>query len=977
MPLSLPEFVARWKASSLSERAGSHSHFNDLCEVLGSPHPAAADHTGESFTFEKRVSRTHGGKGFADVWKRKYFGWEYKGKHKDLREAYLQLQDYRDDLESPKLLVVCDFENFEVHTNFTDSRPQVYRFSLDDLLSDTPLPNSALSALDVLRAVFDDPEQLRPDASSARVTEKAAAEFAKLAVNLEVRRIDPEKAAHFLMRLLFCLFADSIDLLPDHLFRKMLEIDRGRPANFNRKLRQLFAAMAKGDIFGVYDVKLFNGGLFANDAIIELSASDLTILGAAATLDWSYVEPAIFGTLFERSFDPTKRSLLGAHYTSKEDILLIIEPVLIEPLQRRWEAVKAEATALAKAVEKEALTEAAAKEERLRRWEAVKAEATALAEAAEKEALAEAAAKKKGSAYPKLRKQLQDTLLNWVEELSKVRILDPACGSGNFLYLALRRMLDLWQEVRLFSAAHGLPTFLEKQVHPSQLFGLETNVYAQELASVVVWIGYLQWLNQNGIGWPTEPILRKLDNIQHRDAILAFDAKGKASEPEWPAAEFIVGNPPFLGGKRLRNELGDAYVDALFEVYEGRVVAESDLVIYWFEKARALIEAGVVRRAGLLATQGIRGGANRAVLERIKESGDIFWAQSDRDWILDGASVHVSMVGFDDGTEANRVLDGKQVAAIHANLTSEADTTTAEILPENAGLCFMGTTKVGPFAITAETAREMLAAPLNPNGRPNSDVVRAYVNAMHITRRPQGVFVVDFGVDTPQEDAALYELPFEYVKKHVYPVRVKNKREGYRAKWWIHGEPRPELRTAIARLTRFIVTPGVSKHRLFMWLEKDMLPDHAVFVFAREDDYFFGVLHSRIHEQWARSQGTQLREVESGFRYTPTSTFETFPFPWPPGQEPKDDRRVKAIATAARDLVEKRDAWLNPPGTSENERADRTLTNLYNKRPAWLSDAHRKLDEAVFAAYGWPPTLTDLEILEQLLSLNQERAGRS
>ena len=318
MSLSLPEFVTRWKASSLSERSAAQSHFIDLCEVLGHPRPAAVDVTGESFTFEKHVSKTRGGKGFADVWKRGYFAWEYKGKHKDLQEAYIQLLDYREDLESPPLLVVCDQDRFEVHTDFTGTKPEVYSFALDDLLSSAPTPNSALPPLEVLRAVFNEPDQLRPDRSSARVTEKAAAEFAKLAVNLEARRVDPEKAAHFLMRLLFCLFADSIGLLPDHLFRQMIEIDKGRPANFNRKLRQLFAAMSTGSIFGVHDVAWFNGGLFADDAIIELAAADLAILTATATLDWSYVEPAIFGTLFERSFDPTKRSQLGAHYTSKK-----------------------------------------------------------------------------------------------------------------------------------------------------------------------------------------------------------------------------------------------------------------------------------------------------------------------------------------------------------------------------------------------------------------------------------------------------------------------------------------------------------------------------------------------------------------------------------------------------------------------------------------------------------------------------------
>jgi type II restriction/modification system DNA methylase subunit YeeA len=245
---------------------------------------------------------------------------------------------------------------------------------------------------------------------------------------------------------------------------------------------------------------------------------------------------------------------------------------------------------------------------------------------------------------------------------------------------------------------------------------------------------------------------------------------------------------------------------------------------------------------------------------------------------------------------------------------------------------------------------------------------------MHITRRPADAWVIDFGTDTPEADAALYELPFEYLKKHAYPFRLKNKREGYRKRWWIHGEPRPELRAAIAPLARFIATPGVSKHRLFTWLTKDMLPDHAVFAFARDDDYFFGVLHSRVHEVWALHMGTALEDRP---RYTPTSTFETFPFPWPPGTEPKDDPQVKAIGDAARELVEKRDAWLNPPGTTEQERRDRTLTNLYNKRPEWLIDAHRTLDETVFAAYGWPHTLTDSEILERLLALNHERTAKS
>lgn len=342
MPLSLAEFVERWKAVTLTERSAAQSHFIDLCEVLGQPHPAAADQSGDTFTFEKHVSQLHGGKGFADVWKRGFFAWEYKGKHKDLAAAYMQLAEYREDLENPPLLVVCDLERFEVHTNFTGTQKRVYKFTLDDLLSAAPTANCALPPLDVLRALFTAPDLLRPEAAAARVTEAAAAEFAKLAANLRQRGVESERAAHFLMRLLFCLFADSIGLLPDNLFRLLLDREKGGgPAKVTRKLRQLFGAMsAEGNNFGVYDIHYFNGGLFMDDEVFDLNDADLTALRAAAELDWSSVEPAIFGTLFERSLDPGKRSQLGAHYTSKQDILLIVEPVVMAPLERRWHEVR-------------------------------------------------------------------------------------------------------------------------------------------------------------------------------------------------------------------------------------------------------------------------------------------------------------------------------------------------------------------------------------------------------------------------------------------------------------------------------------------------------------------------------------------------------------------------------------------------------------------------------------------------------------
>jgi hypothetical protein len=361
------------------------------------------------------------------------------------------------------------------------------------------------------------------------------------------------------------------------------------------------------------------------------------------------------------------------------------------------------------------------------------------------------------------------------------------------------------------------------------------------------------------------------------------------------------------------------------------------------------------------------------VLEGIKKTGDIFMAWSDRPWVLDGANVRVAMVGFDDGSEKNKTLDGHPVTSINPDLTSGLDATAAKPLPENQRLCFLGMMKAGPFDVSRDTANEMLNAPLNPNGRPNSDVVKRRLGGQDVTGRPSDGWIIDFGCNMPEAEAALYEKPFEYVRKVVKPLRDANRRKRTRERWWIHGEARPGLRGAISKLSRCIVTPEVAKHRLFVWMPTDVIPDHKLHVIARDDDYFWGVLHSRIHELWALHLCSTLEDRPS---YNSQTTFETFPFPWPPGQEPKDNPKVKAIATAASELVEKRDAWLNPPGTSEKERADRTLTNLYNKRPAWLNDAHRKLDEAVFAVYGWPPTLTDSEILERLLALNHERLSK-
>lgn len=922
-------FVAKWQQAALRERAGSQEHFIDLCRLLGHPTPAEADPEGTCFTFEAGATKHTGGQGWADVWKRGCFAWEYKGQHADLDRAYDQLLLYREALENPPLLIVSDMLTLRIHTNFTNTVKTIYELRLEDLLDP--------AQLQILHHAFHNPEKLKARQTPDQVTQAAAAEFARLAEDLRKYGDAPsnEAIAHFLIRLLFCLFAEDVGLLPAGVFTKLIERTRGKSKDFQELVQQLFAAMSTGGWFGYERILHFDGRLFDDALALELDGKAMQTLARISRLDWSSVEPAIFGTLFERSLDPTKRSQLGAHYTSKEDILLIVEPVLMAPLRRRWAEVQA---AVAGLVRKR-----------------------------------DAAANKASGA--RFQRQLQEQLQGFQAELARVQVLDPACGSGNFLYMALRELLDLWKETNALAFAQGLPQLPLEHTAPSpeQLHGIEINAYAHELAQVTIWIGYIQWMRDNGYGFPSEPILKPLDTIRRMDAILAHDAEGRPVEPEWPPADVIIGNPPFLGGNKVRKELGDKVVEDLFALYAGRVPAFADLVCYWFEKARAQIEAGITQRAGLLATNSIRGGANRKVLERIKETGDIFWAISDRDWILDGAAVNVSMVAFDGNGEKDRILDEVFVADINADLTAAVNITTALALPENANLAFRGNQKGGPFDITGDMARAMLCSP-NPNNRPNSEVVHPWVNGLDIVGRSRDMWLVDFGPNMPFDDAMLYEQPFEYVKKHVYPVRKDNNRKAYRERWWIHAEARPSMRHAISKLSRFIVTTHVSKHRLFVWIKTGIVPDHQLIVFARDDDYFFGVLHSKAHELWALRLGTSLEDRP---RYTPTTCFETFPFPWAPGTEPAEDAdaRVAAIAEAARALVAKRDAWLNPPGASEAELKKRTLTALYNQRPTWLAQAHARLDRAVFAAYGWGDALSDEDILERLLALNLERAG--
>ncbi len=1239
--LTPAKFVAKWKPVELSERAASQEHFIDLCRLLGQPTPAEHDATGAEYTFEKGVTPTAGAsrgaagdRGFADVWWKGKFAWEYKrkGKYRDLTEAYRQLCQYREALENPPLLIVSDIARTEIHTNFTGTAKEIHALRLDEL--DDP------RGLDLIRRVFTDPESFRPQVTAERVTREVAERFAHLAQALRSRGHDPHTAAHFLMKCMFCLFAEDVGLLPGNLFTKVLKNNRKEPAKLTDRLTDLFDKMRTGGDFGADSVAHFNGGLFDNAPALRLTAADMDVLLDAAKSDWGSVEPAIFGTLFERSLDPNTRAQIGAHYTSRDDIMLVVEPVVMAPLRREWETVKADVEAqLAK-----------------RR----------------------SATDKKGKG--KADEAIEAKLRGFVERLASIRILDPACGSGNFLYVAIQQLLHLEKEVVTYAARSDIALGLIPQVRPTQLHGIEINPYAAELAQVVIWIGYLQWMRDNGFAAPRDPILEPLQTIENRDAILEFlpefvpepplpepphlcgvdsarrerrgsdrerrgsegrgghylltwttygtwlpgDERGfvgrvpdeqgghfihnlpgepyDADEPQlqqeglrqrkgapvkltreqagvcveafgevcvkygvsieagavmanhvhlvvtsddsegprllnlfkgvssrrlgqrfgkqasgswwttggsrrllrderafenavnyvrnqghmlaacethppgvhaspspgvhaspspgvhagrrstkppdmnvgarippddqspsprihagrsqtgprkplavparWPDADFIIGNPPFLGGSLIWEALGTEYRDKLWSVYE--LPGFSDLCCYWFEVARRAICKKPTVRVGLLATQAIRGGVNRTVLERIKESGDIFMAWSDREWILDGAAVHVSIVGFSSHNDAKPILNSALVPTINADLATGLDMTNARRLNENESICYIGTKKAGLFEIPFTLAVQLCRCPSNPNGKFNSEVMRPWAQGKSVNSRWDGEWIIDFGVDMPQESAALYEAPFAHVQELVKPDRMKNKRDAYRDRWWLHAETRPGMRRAIAGLPRMVATARHSKHRMCTWVATAFIPDDGLFIFARSDDYFFGVLHSSIHELWARRMGTQLREAESGFRYTPTTCFETFALPWTPGTEPCPSPGVHAspspgvhagrrstkppdmnvgaliyerISNAAKKLNEQRERWLNPSEwleaiakavDNEDDFADvpeearalirhsaimaraakdaklkkRTLTNLYNERPTWLRLLHEQLDRAALAAYA-------------------------
>ena len=906
-------FIATWENTTLNEEQGAQSWFNDLCDLIGHPKPMG-ELNGLTYAFEHRVET-----GKADAYYENHFGWEFKTAESQLDDAMRQVLGYSMYLKTPPLLVVSAFNVIRIRTNF----PGMESVQREIRIAELAEPQS--QSLNILKRVFTDPESFNTGKSRDDVTKETATLFQAVSNDMAGSGYGHRELAQYLNQVIFCLYAEDAGLLPDGAFTGLVVNQRRNPDMFRRGAANLFSEMKDGGLFGTQTIDHFNGELFAHVPDVTLNTAALERLAEAAEKNWSNIEPSIFGTLFERALGLTEeRAPLGAHYTGEADIRRVVQPVILDHLQREWAAVRAQIDGLQH----------------------------------EQDVGARHASPLRGASTADC---ASHRLQAFRRRLASVTVLDPACGSGNFLYVTLKALLDLERQAIDYQIGldrrPGPPL-----VNPAQMMGLEVNEYAAQLAKTALWIGYIQWHQANGFAYTNRPILNNIHGIECRDAAIAVNDDGTADKAPWPDADYIIGNPPFLGAKDMLTELGGDYTNRLRQTYADALDGAVDLCCYWFEQARTQIAAGKARRAGLLATQAIRFSSNRRTLERIKESGDIFAAYDDLEWKPEepgSAAVHVSIVCFDDGSETARTLNGNPATDIDTRLTDAVNLDRARTLPQNAGLCFAGVSKGGPFELTPQDAVPMLDDS-NPNGRPNSDVVKPYLIGRDLNGKRQERWLIDFGAMS-ESDARLYNLPYQHCLTVVKPTRTNSRERRLREQWWLHSRNRVELRESIAPLTRYIGTSEVSKHRYFQYIDGDVTSDKTVTIFAREDDYFLGILESRHHKVWTAAVGTQL---ESRPRYIISECFEKFPFPTP------TESQREAVAQAARTLDDQRRNVCRPNGTYR-----RSMTALYNENPPWLQTAHAELDAAVADAYGWPSDLPDDDLLRRLVRLNTSGAA--
>ncbi|HBK62298.1 MAG TPA: class I SAM-dependent DNA methyltransferase, partial [Cyanobacteria bacterium UBA11166] len=837
-------------------------------------------------------------------------------------------------------------------------------------------------------------------------TREVAGDLAELAKGMEAK-IDPQQVAQFLMRCIFTMFAEDVGLLKEHLFTEALETRWiNNPKTFKPEVEALWQAMNEGTNFGFYGQLLrFNGGLFAESQAFALTKTQLEVLLQAAKRDWRNVEPAIFGTLLERALDARERSKLGAHYTPRSYVERLVKPVVMEPLGDRWIAVQAEVKQLLNAGESEPTANQ--------------------------------------------RKKAIAVLEAFLTELREVKILDPACGSGNFLYVTLDLLKGLESEVlrRLEDITGVTQLRLDiNQVNPSQFLGIEINPRAAAIADLVIWIGYLQWhFRRFGDIPPIEPVLREYNNIECRDAVLEYDriepdvdAAGKVRtrwggrmmkslvtgedipDPTdqvtiyrylnpraavWQEADYIVSNPPFIGNARMRDRLGDGYTETLRKVYKD-VPDTVDFVMYWWHKAAELVRLEKIYRFGLITTNTISQVRQRKVIDfhqSQKNPIQLFFAIPDHPWVDEGASVRIAMTSaelttakthknhqigividegkaeiLDDITEKIKI-QWRNVGEIFSNLTACVNFTSACVLKSNSILSSTGVKIHGAgFILNKE---EALAMGYREVGLPtrNNDVIKKYMNGKDLAGYSRGFFVIDFQ-DFSKQKASQYPEPFQRVIETVKPEREINRDRQRRENWWLFGRSNKQMRRSLQNLSRYIATVETAKHRVFVFLENDVIPDNKLIAIALDDAYFLGVLSSKIHVKWALVCGGQLGPTPV---YVKTTCFDPFPFPTPTDTQKQTIRELGESLDSHRKRVQATHPEITITGMYnllEKLRNSEPLTDkdkAFNQKAlvSTLKQIHDEIDTAVFAAYGWEPTLTDEQILENLVSLNTQRAA--
>jgi hypothetical protein len=819
-----------------------------------------------------------------------------------------------------------------------------------------------------------------------------AARLATLAQELQAATHDPEQVARFLMRCLFTMFAEDVGLLPERLFTEHLEKEWiPHPEKFAADVESLWQGMNRGGyIFGIGQLLRFNGGLFAAPAGLPLTKAYLQLLLEASRSNWADVEPAIFGTLLERALDPTERHQLGAHFTPRSYVERLVKPTIEEPMRDDWNAVRAEALTILK----------------------------------------------EGKDEKSLEKAI-GVVRDFHHRLCHTRVLDPACGSGNFLYVTLDLFKRLEAEVLALLKELGDTTdFLNVEglsVTPQQFLGIELKPWAKEIAELVLWIGYLQWhYRTHGKTPPREPVLHDYKNIECRDAVLSYDREELVIDPktakpitrwdgrtykkspvtgedvpdesarvplyryvnprkaEWPEAEFVVGNPPFIGNKRMRLALGDGYVEALRAAHAD-VPENVDFVMYWWDMAAERVRAGKLRHFGLISTNSITQTFCRRVVQRHLAGTPpmyLSFAVPDHPWVdeRDGAAVRVAMtVGTREQVSGSLLLKTSEheghegevevefeqrTGSINPDLTLGANLPSAAALLASAGLSSNGMMLAGAGFLVEESTWVAWARP---------PVVHPFRNGRDLMDRPRGVMVIDLFGASDGDVRDRWPEVYQHVLEHVKPERDQNRRQKFRDRWWVFGEPRATFRPALEGLSRFIVTPHISKHRVYQFIGSEVTPDHMLIAFAFEDSFALGILSSRSHTVWALAAGGTLEDRPI---YYKSRCFEPFPFP---ACSNELTTRIRTLGESL-DAHRKRQQALHP---------DLTITGMYNVLTklrsgevliakekviheqglvSVLKQIHDDLDAAVFDAYAWPHDLTDEQILERLVALNRDRA---